>query len=218
MRARDVLCLAIAILIVCIGNVACERKVSRFQHLDHLNVECGGKGRPACQSCSSCHGKVAKASQELPPWVKTCESCHDDGVALMNRSLRFARAQSERFERITFPHDKHLSLGPIHGQCVSCHAGVVDQEKGAARSPPMSKCLECHQHDFERANCTPCHERSELPRLLPQTFLRHDAAWLERHGISASRQANICQACHSQTWCADCHEQRRGLLVEQRKP
>ena len=208
----------VSILLALLFALGCERTVPRFQHLDHLNVECGGPGKPQCLSCATCHGKVQRAAQEPPPWVKSCENCHEDSVALMNRSLRFARAQSERVDRIVFPHDKHLRLGPIHGQCVSCHAGVIDKEKGAARSPTMSKCLECHQRDFERANCTPCHIRSELSRLMPQTFLRHDAAWLERHGMSASRQANICQACHSQTWCADCHEQSRGLLIEQRKP
>jgi hypothetical protein len=203
---------------ICCCLAGCERKVARFEHLQHLNVECGGPGQPQCLSCSTCHGKVEKTAHETPPWVKTCENCHEDGVDLMNRSLRFARAQSERVERIMFPHDKHLALGPIHGQCVRCHAGVVDKEQGPARSPPMSKCLECHQRDFERANCTPCHIRQELSRLLPQTFLRHNAAWLERHGVSAARQANICQSCHSQTWCADCHDQRRGLPIEQRKP
>jgi hypothetical protein len=201
---------------------SCERKVVRFEHLEHLNVACGGPGQPQCQSCATCHGKVVNAAHAPPPWIKTCEECHDDGVSLMNRSMRFARAQSERFDKIIFPHDKHLSLSPIHGQCVVCHAGVVDQasdrESVSGRSPPMSKCLECHQRDFERANCTPCHLRAELPRLLPQTFLRHDAAWSERHGISAARNSSICHACHTQTWCADCHEQRRGLLVERRKP
>jgi hypothetical protein len=205
-----------AVTLLCVSG--CERPVARFEHLSHLNIECGGPGQPQCLSCGTCHGKQVKPAQQAPPWVKTCESCHDDGVALMNRSLRFAQAQSERLERIVFPHDKHLSLAPIHGQCVNCHPGVVDNSKGSGRSPPMSKCLECHQRDFERGNCTPCHIREELSRLLPQTFLRHDAAWLERHGVSAARQTQICQSCHSQTWCADCHDQGRGLLLERRQP
>lgn len=202
----------------CWMGLACERRIPRFQHLPHLNVECGGPGQPQCLTCSTCHGKVKPANRELPPWVRSCENCHEDGVSLMNRALRFARAQSERVERITFPHERHLTLGPIHGQCVFCHAGVLDQEKGSTRSPPMAKCLGCHQRDFDRANCTPCHIRSELSQLVPQSFMRHNAAWLERHGISASRQAEICQSCHSQTWCADCHGRNRGLLLERRKP
>jgi hypothetical protein len=198
---------------------ACTRPTAHFVHNQHLNVACGGPGQPECLSCATCHGKMtAPAAQATPPWVKTCAACHSNGVELMNRSLRFARAKAERSDRILFPHDKHLKQREFAGQCVACHAGVFDTKAEDVPGAPMSKCLECHQRDFERANCTPCHLRTELPKLLPQSFLRHDAAWLERHGIAAARQTNICQSCHSSTWCADCHDQSRGLLVEQRKP
>lgn len=213
--------LALLLIVLVSAFVGCDRKQARFTHMQHLSVACGGPKQPPCMSCDTCHGKVdanASAKANTPPWVKTCDSCHDDGVDLMNRSLRFSRNQADRNDRILFPHGRHLPLPQIHGQCIQCHAGVLDPEVQQVRSPPMSKCLQCHQRDFERANCTPCHIRSELSKLLPRSFLRHDAAWLERHGVAAARQTNICQSCHASTWCADCHDQNRGLLLERRKP
>lgn len=198
--------------------LACQRSEVRFPHLDHLTAACGGPGQPACLTCSSCHGNMDESTQTTPPWVRTCTECHENGVSLMNRSLRFARAAAERPDRILFPHNRHLALPRIGGQCVHCHGGVVDPKARHVRSPPMSACLTCHQRDFEQVNCTPCHIREELSRLEPQTFLRHDAMWLERHGIAAARQSQVCGACHSATWCADCHDQNRGLLLETRRP
>lgn len=213
----------IALAILLIGLVvalgACQPKTpSVFPHMVHLSGKCGEPGQHDCLTCASCHGRMREKDISSPPWARNCGSCHTNGVELMNRSLKFARSQSERPDRILFPHDRHLIQKQINGQCVKCHGGVVDPNATSVRSPPMSVCLECHQPDFERGYCTPCHIRETLSRLIPQTFLRHDAIWLDRHGIAAARQSPICNSCHSATWCADCHDQRRGLLIEQRHP
>ena len=196
---------------------ACQpNTLAVFPHMTHLSAKCGEPGEHDCLTCASCHGKMRESDISSPPWARNCGTCHANGIELMNRSLNFARSKAERPDRILFPHDKHLVQQKIHGQCVMCHGAVVDPKAPVVRPPPMSACLECHQQDFERGYCTPCHVRSELSRLVPQTFLRHDAAWLDRHGIAAGRQSPICGACHSATWCADCHDQRRGLPIEQR--
>jgi hypothetical protein len=197
---------------------ACQSAPPRFPHMAHLSAKCGGPGEHDCLTCSSCHGRMQQADINSPPWARNCNSCHSNGIELMSRSLKFARIASQRVDRILFPHDRHLIQKKIHGQCIVCHGGVVDPKATSVRSPPMSVCLDCHQQDFERGFCTPCHIREELSRLVPQTFLRHDAVWLDRHGIAAARQSPICGACHSATWCSDCHDQRRGLPIEQRRP
>ena len=49
-------------------------------------------------------------------------------------------------------------------------------QPGKATTPPMSQCFGCHEHEqhWSRGQCGPCHESSDLRRILPQTFLRHD--------------------------------------------
>src|SRR5664280_1896447 len=196
-RVAFVVLLAVSALAAAFSG--CQSMPPRFPHMAHLAAKCGGPGEHDCLTCSSCHGRMRETDINSPPWVRNCNSCHTNGIELMNRSRKFARAKSERMERILFPHDRHLIQKKIHGQCIICHGGVVDPKATSVRSPPMSVCLNCHQQDFERGYCTPCHIREELSRLVPQTFLRHDAAWLDRHGIAAARQSQLCGTCHRQT-------------------
>ncbi|HEY3494988.1 MAG TPA: hypothetical protein VGK73_09895, partial [Polyangiaceae bacterium] len=112
------------------------------------------------------------------------------------------------------------ALPEIHGQCVPCHAGVVDPKRPAL--PPMSQCFGCHEHSeqWERGECAPCHERQDLVRTLPVTFLRHDAAFMRQHGSVAAQkqQALLCQSCHTQAQCLACHDLSQDMSIETRRP
>jgi hypothetical protein len=118
---------------------------------------------------------------------------------------------------IVFDHTRHLRFAGIKGQCVSCHAGVV---KGGSTIPPMSECFTCHEHqaEWERGECTPCHERKELARTMPRTFLRHEGSFARHHGDLALLNGKLCQACHAQADCDDCHDVSQNLSVERRHP
>lgn len=118
-------------------------------------------------------------------------------------------------------HDQHLALDAIRGQCVPCHAGVVDKQRPAL--PPMRQCFGCHEHQsqWDRGECTPCHDQRELARTLPVTFLRHDAAFLREHGAILAESASnaaLCQSCHTQADCQSCHDLSQTLSIEARRP
>ncbi len=119
---------------------------------------------------------------------------------------------------IAFDHDRHLALGGIGGQCVPCHAGVV--EKDAPDIPPMKKCLTCHEHqaEWDRGRCQPCHAQRDLVRLMPRTFLRHEGDFIRNHGQAAAEEKQLCRSCHAQADCDSCHDTAQDLTVEQRRP
>ena len=84
----------------------------------------------------------------------------------------------------------------------------------------MSQCFSCHEHEQEwnKGVCAPCHAQAELERTLPQTFLQHDQGFMRRHGQLASQEKRLCQACHSQAQCDDCHDTTQDFAIERRRP
>jgi hypothetical protein len=119
---------------------------------------------------------------------------------------------------VRFDHRAHLRLAELKGQSIDCHAGVIEGSQSQQQFPPMAVCLQCHQTDFDQANCVPCHRQEQLTRLLPRTFMRHQGAWHRRHGLAAKGRQRICNQCHMESQCADCHEQNQSLPLEVRAP
>ncbi len=214
-----------------------ERAPTRFPHELHLTgLSCGKPGQGACLTCTSCHRdpevslpqtptavEPEPSSAERPgpkrPDVTTCSPCHrDDAEALAARSFRPPLEPAPTAYQIHFDHQRHLQMRGIRGQCVPCHSGVVRQE--SSLFPPMDRCFECHEHQqqFDRGQCGPCHDALEVKQLVPRTFVRHDRSFLTLHGSEAQRQPRVCQSCHSQQQCDDCHDMTQTSLVEQRHP
>ena len=52
----------------------------------------------------------------------------------------------------------------------------------------------------------------------PTTFFRHDTNWIRRHGMAANSGSKICNQCHAETFCADCHDQKQTFRVDLRNP
>ncbi len=198
---------------------ACSERPApaRFPHRVHLaDIECDAPGKPACLSCNSCHAPSERDRAQKLPSASICDSCHKNDA----REVRAVLAvKPERpVGEITINHDLHLALSEIQGQCVPCHAGVV--ESGRSTLPSMSQCFTCHEHEqqWQRGQCSPCHERRDLERTLPTTFLRHDAAFVRRHGDEVATQKELCQSCHTERQCQSCHDVTQALGVERRHP
>src|SRR5690606_35965555 len=156
-------------------------------------------GQPECLSCASCHAPARMGRAHKLPDTALCEQCHKDDAHQMAQVLR---AVPERpYGESGFNHDKHLAMGPIDGPCVPCHAGVVRTDR--ATIPPMSQCFSCHEHQaqWDRGQCTPCHQREDLTQIMPETFLRHEESFMRHHGSEALAQEVLCQSCHSQSEC-----------------
>jgi hypothetical protein len=191
----------------------------RFPHEVHLaKLECGAPGQPACLTCRSCHAEATGGQARTSPQLGTCARCHRDDSGRLQATL--ARTPERPYGEISIDHDKHLALESIRGQCVPCHAGVVDANRPAL--PPMSQCFTCHEHEeqWNRGQCTPCHEPRDLAKTLPVTFLRHDEAFSRRHGdlMAQGQNAQLCQSCHTQAQCQACHDLSQQLSVEARRP
>jgi hypothetical protein len=205
--------------LACGGTLAACRDLAqpRFPHAVHLvELECGGPGQPSCLSCNSCHTPSRPEREQKLPAQALCESCHQQDLRQVLPALH--AAPERPYGKIAFDHDRHLKMDGIGGQCVPCHQGVV--KPGSASMPPMSQCFSCHEHDaqWQSGECAPCHERGDLRRSLPQTFLKHDLAFARHHGERALDQAELCQSCHTQSDCQACHDVTQGSSIEQRRP
>jgi hypothetical protein len=205
------------LLLAVLGAVACAaRDPVEFPHTPHVSRRCGGPGQPECLSCTSCH--TLAPGGEIAISRTVCLDCHRGD----EQKLRAARGVEDPHTRlaatIRFSHDRHLKLPEVKGQCVGCHSGVVDRNE--PRYPPMSRCFDCHEHkqQWERNQCAPCHERADLEKLMPQSFLRHGPGFDRRHGTLARQKAPLCQHCHSQAQCDDCHDVTQDLTLAERRP
>lgn len=189
----------------------------RFPHEKHLEeLPCGGPGQRACLNCNTCHTVSEKRRDDKLPEPVLCETCHQKDAQTAVQALK---AIPERpYGEIQFNHDQHLALPKLNGQCVGCHSGVVE---GAKRNiPAMSECFKCHEHqaEWDRGECVPCHAKSDLKRITPQSFLRHDASFIKHHGIEAVQQKQLCQSCHAKQDCEGCHDASQDLTIERRRP
>lgn len=198
--------------------VACSRHAApRFPHQVHLTgIACGKPGQPACLSCTSCHHMAERDGVHAMPGAELCNNCHRDDPHEVKAVL--AREPFRPYGTITFDHDQHLALPSVRGQCVPCHAGVVRPDESSL--PPMKRCFACHEHadEWNQGRCVPCHRASEVRRILPVTFLRHDEHFARGHGQAATEDQRLCRACHQQADCDGCHDVTQTLSVERRKP
>ncbi|MCB9584020.1 MAG: cytochrome c3 family protein [Polyangiaceae bacterium] len=189
----------------------------RFPHEKHLEeLPCGGPGQRACLNCNTCHTVSETRRDDKLPEPVLCETCHQKDAQTAVQALK---AIPERpYGEILFNHDQHLALPKLNGQCVGCHSGIVE---GAKRNiPAMSECFKCHEHqaEWDRGECVPCHAKSDLKRITPQSFLRHDASFLKHHGVEAVQQKQLCQSCHAKQDCEGCHDASQDLSIERRRP
>jgi len=199
--------------------LACaDRSPPRFPHVVHLSgIQCGGRGLPDCLTCNTCH-RLASEKRQAFPEKKLCLGCHkpsesSDLSVSPPRNVPDPIAYTIRFE-----HKKHLDMPKVKGQCVPCHTGTAYSD--TALFPAMERCFQCHEHQaqWDRAQCSPCHQRKEMERIMPQTFARHDGGFQRNHGLAARQQQKLCQQCHVQQQCDDCHDVSQDLSVERRRP
>jgi hypothetical protein len=215
-RRADVV-LFVALAAAATLGACSDRKQPRFPHAVHLaGLPCGTPSTPECLDCNSCHAVSQLDREHKLPEGQTCARCHRDDA---HDVLPVLATKPERISgEISFDHDRHLAMEGIGGQCVVCHAGVVQSD--APTMPAMSQCFSCHEHEtqWKAGQCAPCHARADLERTLPKTFLRHDLGFLRHHGQLAREQEQMCTSCHSQSDCASCHDTTQTLAIERREP
>lgn len=213
---RALLGLACAVFLVAIA-LACSKNVARFPHQRHLGLDCSANP-DSCLTCVSCHASVTKGGDGHPSDTD-CSRCHASDPHTAQATLQAPKTPArQQATSIHFDHARHLAMGDVGGQCISCHAGVVS-EQGKPNFPPMARCFECHEHkaEWDRGECVPCHEPADLRQLFPQTFLRHGPGWDHKHAAAAANSTAQCAQCHTTESCDDCHDVSQDLRVETRQ-
>jgi hypothetical protein len=209
--------LALGLAVAAVVGACADRGSPRFPHRLHLaGLECGQPGQPECLSCNSCHTVSKTDRAHRLPSEGACTSCHSGNA---HEELAVLKTAPERASgKISFDHNQHLAMKEIEGQCVPCHAGVV--ENGKPTLPAMKQCFTCHEHqeEWNKSECTPCHSRSAIAQTLPKSFLKHDERFMRRHGQEARNKEKLCASCHSESDCDSCHDLGQTLSIERRLP
>ena len=190
------------VLVACAGVLGLRSATTNvFPHRSHVvaGVSCtrchpgmekdvGPLHIPDDASCTTCHDK--------PHDTRPCLGCHApvDAVA----QLAEARAH------LKFDHGRHL-LGEAAGNCMRCHKGVAEGDR--AMRPAMATCFTCHAHEASRdaRRCDACHKDLAEEGTLPASHLAHDGDWMREHGTRAASSGDLCETCHKQSFCAECH-------------
>jgi predicted CXXCH cytochrome family protein len=161
-------------------------------------------------ACTRCHAKIetdAGAGLHIPD-ESLCVTCHkkphDPSPCLTCHAAANALAElQDARDHMTFEHKRHV--GPARGNCMRCHTGIAEGDTHIR--PPMAICFTCHDHDAQSdaRKCDACHKNLEDTKLQPASHLAHDGDWLREHGSRAASSGDLCQTCHRERFCAQCH-------------
>lgn len=120
----------------------------------------------------------------------TCLQCHT------------ANREATSGYRILIDHVEHAKR---NGSCVSCHVRTAHPIETRGRALTfMAQCYTCHGTAAEpdaSAECSTCHPADY--ELVPATH--EQVAWKDDHGETARSDFGLCELCHEQPFCTDCH-------------
>jgi hypothetical protein len=177
----------------------------------------------AAAECSTCHPAAASTSLKEPllPKPEVCSSCHEAKDVRGFWNLQESDPLDKDYlqshaKKFIFNHKFHMDK--FGSKCESCH--FKDKESTEPEKASMFKCTVCHNNgtmispmkpsteSTEKqyavtAYCEACH--TTLAGLIPENH--ENPLWSKFHGKYAmnSHYERLCQACHSMTFCQECH-------------
>ena len=85
-----------------------------------------------------------------------------------------------------------------------CHVQhLFAEEKKIPQSHPIEL--------SEKPLCTECHTEDTVVALKPISSFNHTSDWLLTHRFYSSQTITLCNSCHKQSFCTDCHEYKGDL-------
>ncbi len=172
---------------------------------------------PTGAACDECHGKQHPRPADEPA---RCEMCHTqvegqvEGKPRLTASVRMPRPL------LHFNHELHTRRG---SDCKDCHDMTNVRLGSVLQLPTEASCLTCHDGFTATDRCGACHPsgsdgrllmRAQDDRTLPALIPRgasswgaaHDLAFVEDHAVAAKSGGKLCNSCHDDAFCIDCHD------------
>ncbi|MEX1368405.1 MAG: cytochrome c3 family protein [Nannocystaceae bacterium] len=183
----------------------------------HVDIDTSMRSRdynfPRAASCDSCHGPQHPRPQGEPA---RCQMCHTqvDEDGRVTASVRAPRPQ------LVFNHVMHAKLGST---CEDCHGDMSKVRLATTlQLPREASCLSCHDGFQATDRCGACHPteaggrlatRAQDDRVLPALVptgasgwgASHDLNFVEDHAGISKANPQLCDSCHSESFCTDCH-------------
>lgn len=167
---------------------------------------------PRGVSCDACHGQQHPRPRTEPA---KCDLCHT-AVDEQNRVTAGLRAPAPMLH---FNHELHARVG---ASCESCHGDMSKVRLATtAQLPTEQSCLDCHDGFGATQRCGACHptqadgrlalraiDDRTMPALVPRGEswgIGHDLAFVEDHAAVTKANPGMCESCHDETFCLDCH-------------
>jgi hypothetical protein len=119
--------------------------------------------------CDLCHEFYATGEHSGLPTLSTCLDCHEDPLTESSEEQRIRDlAQEGRLDVFRklfrlpdhsfYSHRRHAELGGI--SCETCHGDIATTTAPPERplvQVTMDFCIDCHERERIRAECTSCH-------------------------------------------------------------
>ncbi len=192
---------------------------------DHIRFSHSAHSALACEQCHTSVKDAHRSHDVQDPGHAQCESCHQETHSKSQQDCQYchqelpARAIQERpYRGLEFSHRLHQRSG------ITCDACHTPDRHGAQSLPSMSLCQDCHQETQAMNECRHCHQTLPSGRLKTQfdhytlkpsvvTFPEIAHSKNFEHGRSARMTPQLCQTCHQDDECLDCHLTTRQLAI-----
>ncbi|MCX4244495.1 cytochrome c3 family protein [Paraliomyxa miuraensis] len=187
----------------------------------HTDVATSTRSRdlnfPRGESCDECHGPQHPRPRGEPA---RCALCHTE-VDADNRVTAGLRAPRPQ---LVFNHQMHAQFkGQRGSDCEDCHGDMSKVRLATTlQLPREADCLTCHDGFQATERCGACHPteasgrlatRAQDDRVLPALIptgrsgwgAAHDLNFVEDHAGISKANPTLCQSCHDESFCLDCH-------------
>jgi hypothetical protein len=84
---------------------------------------------------------------------------------------------------------------------------------GCAGSESRKAAPVWHPRNFKglEGQCSECHEWGSTDTGKPHGTFHHSRSFLQRHGTYAAQDQDLCNSCHGDSFCMDCHATEGGI-------
>ena len=174
-------------------------KFSHQKHITDVGID-----------CETCHQNIVnneKLTERVIPGHDVCATCHDDEVKNKCTFCHYSETPEKvggtPVRDLNMNHKNHVVDQKI--KCLVCHAGVDTSTVATdIPRPQMNSCTTCHNGKVAVNQCENCHRN--LATLYPESHKKEDFKKYHKLYVRLGAMENQCQACHSDNFCAQCHD------------